>query len=40
MEYGWMSHALGWIIGIMTVAATLGAAGALFSMGRTAYRKD
>ncbi|SBS70097.1 hypothetical protein [uncultured Microbacterium sp.] len=40
MEYGWMSHALGWIIGLMTVVATVGAAGALWSMGRTSYRKD
>lgn len=40
MDYGWMSHALLWLIGVMAVGATLGAAGALWSLGRSGYRKD
>lgn len=40
MDYGWMSHALMWLIGLMTVGATLGAFGALISLGRAGYRKD
>lgn len=40
MDYGWMSHALMWLIGLMTVAATVGSVAALWSMGRSNYRKD
>ncbi len=40
MDYGWMSHALMWLIGAMSVVATVGAASALWSMGRSGYRKD
>lgn len=40
MDYGWMSHAFLWLIGVMSVVATVGAAAALFSMGRSGYRKD
>lgn len=40
MDYGWLSHALMWVIGAMSVCAVLGAAGALWSMGRSGYRKD
>jgi len=40
MDYGWMSHALLWIIGLMSVGATVAAIGALFTMGRSGYRKD
>lgn len=40
MEYGWMSHAFMWLIGIMTVCATVGSVAALFSLGRSGYRKD
>lgn len=40
MDYGWMSHALMWLIGLMSVAATVGAFAAMISMGRSGYRKD
>lgn len=40
MDYGWMSHALMWLIGAMSVVATVGGAAALFAMGRADYRKD
>ena len=29
-----------WLVGLMTVGATVGAFGALWSMGRSGYRKD
>lgn len=40
MDYGWMSHALLWLVGLMSVVATVGAIGAMCSMGRSGYRKD
>ncbi|WP_434810227.1 hypothetical protein [Microbacterium sp. bgisy189] len=40
MDYGWMSHALGWLIGVMSVCATIGAFGALWSLGRSGSYKD
>jgi len=40
MDYGWISHAFVWLIGAMTLVAVVGTVGALFSMGRSAYRKD
>lgn len=40
MDYGWISHALMWLIGLMSVVAVVGAAGALWSMGRSNYRRD
>jgi len=40
MDYGWMSHAFAWLIGLMSVVAVVGAVGALWSMGRSGYRKD
>lgn len=40
MDYGWMSHALGWIIALMSVCATIGAVGALVALGRSSYSKD
>jgi len=40
MDYGWMTHALMWLIGLMAVGATVGVVGAFWSMGRSAYRKD
>ncbi|WP_162722368.1 hypothetical protein [Microbacterium sp. PM5] len=40
MDYGWMSHALLWIIGLMSVGATVAVVGALFTLGRSGYRKD
>ena len=35
-----LSHALAWLIGLMSVAAAVVCFGALFSMGRSGYRKD
>lgn len=40
MDYGWMSHALMWIVGLLTAGATVGCVAALWSMGRSGYRKD
>ena len=40
MDYGWMSHVLLWLVGLMSVVATVGAIGALFSLGRSGYHKD
>lgn len=40
MEYGFLSHALLWLIGLMTVGATISVTLAFWSMGRQAYRKD
>ncbi len=40
MDYGWMSHALLWIIGLMSVGATVAVIGALFTLGRSGYSKD
>ena len=35
MDYGWMSHALVWVIGGITTLAVIGSIGALWSLGRT-----
>lgn len=40
MEYGWMTHALLWLIGLMSVVAAVGTVGALFTLGRSSYKKD
>lgn len=40
MDYGWMSHALMWIVGGMSLVATLGFIGAALALGRSTYRKD
>lgn len=40
MDYGWMSHALLWLIGLMSVGAAVATVGALFALGRANYRKD
>jgi len=40
IDGAFLSHAILWLIGAMTVCATVLTAGALFSMGRTGYRKD
>ncbi|MFT4213669.1 MAG: hypothetical protein QM622_02695 [Microbacterium sp.] len=40
MDYGWTTHAIFWLIGLMSVCATVGVLGALCSMGRSGYRKD
>lgn len=37
MDYGWMSHALLWFVGAVTLITTVGVAAALFSMGRSSY---
>lgn len=39
MDYGWMSHALAWLIGAMTVCTGIGVIGALFALGRSSYSK-
>jgi len=39
MEYGFISHALVWLIGGMTALAGVGAVGALWAMGRQGYKK-
>ncbi len=39
MEYGWFTHALLWFIGALTLCTTIGAVGAMFSLGRD-YSKD
>lgn len=40
MDYGWMSHAFLWLIGALSVVASAGAVAALWSLGRSGYRKD
>ncbi|WP_298941882.1 hypothetical protein [uncultured Microbacterium sp.] len=40
MDYGWLSYAFMWLIGLMSIGATVGVIGALWSMGRSGYRKD
>jgi len=40
MDYGWITRAFLWLIGLMSVVAVIGTAGALWSMGRSGYRKD
>lgn len=40
MDYGWLSHAILWLIGAMALVTTIGAMTALLSLGRQAYRKD
>ncbi|WP_257720155.1 hypothetical protein [Microbacterium sp. No. 7] len=37
MDYGWMTHALGWLIAGMSVLTAIGALSAMFAMGRTGY---
>lgn len=34
------SHALAWLIGLMAVGTSVCCFGAMFSMGRSGYRKD
>ncbi len=34
------SHAIAWLIGLMSLGAAVAAFGALFSLGRSGYRKD
>lgn len=40
LDGAFLSHAIFWLIGAMTVGAIVLTAGALFSMGRSGYRKD
>ncbi|WP_322411827.1 hypothetical protein [Microbacterium invictum] len=40
MDYGFLSHVIVWVVGAITVIGAVGLVGAIFSMGRTAYRKD
>lgn len=40
MDYGWFSHVLLWTIGAMSLVAVVATAGALWSLGRSGYRKD
>ncbi len=39
MEYGFISHALVWLIGIMSAGAAVATVGALWAMGRQGYKK-
>ncbi|MGL3151101.1 hypothetical protein ACSS7Z_12160 [Microbacterium sp. A82] len=40
LDAAFISHAIFWLIGAMTLGATVLTIGALFAMGRTGYRKD
>ncbi|MGO2519654.1 MAG: hypothetical protein ACTH8F_05995 [Microbacterium sp.] len=40
LDSAFISHILFWLIGAMTLGAVVLTAGALFSMGRSGYRKD
>ncbi|TQK20035.1 hypothetical protein FBY40_2555 [Microbacterium sp. SLBN-154] len=40
MEYGFLSHVLVWVVGAITAVGAVGLVLAVFSMARTAYRKD
>ncbi|WP_268748223.1 hypothetical protein [Microbacterium sp. CH12i] len=40
LDGAFLSHVLLWLIGVMALGATVLTIGALFSMGRTSYRKD
>ncbi|HZU94647.1 MAG TPA: hypothetical protein VFF85_13545 [Microbacterium sp.] len=40
LDGAFLSHAIGWLIGAMTLCAAVVTFGALFSMGRSGYRKD
>lgn len=40
LDGAFLSHAIGWLIGAMTLCAAVFTFGALFSMGRSGYRKD
>ncbi|MET0734366.1 MAG: hypothetical protein ABWY55_01780 [Microbacterium sp.] len=40
MDYGFLSHALLWLIGGLAALGALLTAGAFWSMGRSGYRED
>jgi len=40
LDGAFLSHVLFWLIGAMTLAGVVLGFGAMFSMGRSGYRKD
>ncbi|MFK3836562.1 MULTISPECIES: hypothetical protein [Microbacterium] len=40
LDGAFFSHVILWVIGAMTVGATIASFAALFSLGRSGYRKD
>lgn len=40
MDYGFASHIVLWLIGLMAVVGAVGTVLAFWTMGRQAYRKD
>lgn len=40
LDGAFLSHALAWLIGLMSLGAVVLSFGALFSLGRSGYRKD
>jgi len=40
MDYGFMSHALLWLVAAMSALGLIGLVGAFWSMGRSGYRGD
>jgi hypothetical protein len=40
IDGAFLSHALFWLIGAMTVCGAITSIGALFVLGRSGYRKD
>ncbi|GAA2949359.1 MULTISPECIES: hypothetical protein [Microbacterium] len=40
LDGAFLSHVLLWLIGAMSVCAVVGSFAALFSLGRSGYRKD
>lgn len=40
LDAAFLSHAIAWLIGAMTICAAVVTFGALFAMGRSGYRKD
>lgn len=40
LDGAFFSHVILWTIGVMTVCAAVGSFAALFSLGRSGYRKD
>lgn len=40
MDYGFLSHAIFWLIGAMAALGAVLTVGAFWSLGRASYRKD
>ncbi len=40
MDYGFLSHALLWLIGALAAVGAILTVGVFWSMGRASYRKD